>query len=73
MPSREAALVYLLVFALGSVAGMVAFSLALGLPAASLSAAGGGRRALAAATGLLSLACGAAVIHRIGSAQGLWA
>jgi high-affinity nickel-transport protein len=73
MPTREAAIVYLLVFALGSVAGMVAFSLALGLPAASLSSAGGGRRALAAATGLVSLACGAAVIQRSGALQGLWA
>lgn len=58
MPTRSAALVYLGVFGLGTIAGMVALSLALGLPAARASSSRRGRRWLVTASGWGSLAVG---------------
>lgn len=68
MPTPAAALSYLLVFGLGTIAGMVAFSFALGVPAARLSASAPFSRWVTAGTGMLSLLFGAWVIYEIGFA-----
>lgn len=68
MPGPASALAYLLVFGLGTIAGMVAFSLALGIPAARLSASAAFSRWVTAGTGMLSLLFGAWVIYEIGFA-----
>jgi hypothetical protein len=70
MPAPAAAIVYLLVFALGSVAGMVAFSLLLGAPLVALGEEASWRRGLTALTGLVSLAFGAHLLHRLGWLSG---
>jgi len=71
MPTPAAALVYLVVFGLGTIAGMVAFSLVLGAPFAALGEAGRWQRPLTAGTGLLSLGFGAWLILRLGLTGGL--
>jgi len=68
MRTPAAALVYLLVFALGTIAGMVTFSLALGAPIARLGASPGLSRWVTAGTGMLSLIFGAYLIYEIGFA-----
>jgi len=68
MPTPAAALAYLLVFGLGTIAGMVAFSLALGAPFARLGASAGASRWVTAGTGMLSLLFGAYLIYQIGFA-----
>jgi hypothetical protein len=71
MPTPAAALVYLVVFGLGSIAGMVAFSLVLGAPFAALGEVGRWRRPLTAGTGLLSLGFGAWLVLQVGITEGL--
>jgi high-affinity nickel-transport protein len=66
MPTPGAALAYLVVFGLGTIAGMVAFSLALGAPIARLGSHAGLSRWVTAGTGLLSLLFGAYLIYEIG-------
>ena len=68
MPTPAAALAYLAVFGLGTIAGMVAFSLALGAPFARLGASAGVSRWVTAGTGMLSLLFGAYLIYEIGFA-----
>lgn len=68
MPTPTAAMAYLLVFGLGTIAGMVAFSLALGAPFARLPASAGLSRWVTAGTGMLSLIFGAYLIYEIGFA-----
>jgi high-affinity nickel-transport protein len=70
MPTPTAAFAYLAVFGLGSVVGMVGFSLALGAPAAQMSSRAGFQRSLAAATGAVSVACGVWLLHRTGLPEG---
>lgn len=71
MPTPSAALVYLLVFGIGNVAGMAAFSLALGAPLAAAGHTPARRARLAMGTGLASLVCGLWLIHRVGVLEGL--
>jgi hypothetical protein len=59
------------VFGLGSIAGMVAFSLVLGAPFAALGEVGRWRRPLTAGTGLLSLGFGAWLVLQVGITEGL--
>jgi high-affinity nickel-transport protein len=73
MPTPATAFAYLLVFGVGNVAGMLAFSLALGAPLAALGHTAVWRSRLAAGTGLASLACGLWLIHRVGVVEGLLA
>ena len=68
MPGPAAALAYLLVFGAGTIAGMVAFSLALGVPVARLPAAAPLARWVTAGTGVVSLLFGAWVIYEFGFA-----
>ena len=68
MPGSAAALVYLLVFALGTIAGMVAFSVVLVAPFARLGASAPFSRWVTAGTGMLSLLFGAYLIYEIGFA-----
>jgi hypothetical protein len=68
MPTAGAALAYLLVFGLGTIAGMVAFSLALGAPFARLGSSAVASRWVTAGTGMLSLLFGAYLIYAIGFA-----
>ena len=68
MHTQAAALAYLLVFGLGTIAGMVAFSLVLGAPFARLGASAGLSRWVTAGTGMLSLLFGAYLIYEIGFA-----
>ena len=68
MHTRAAALAYLLVFGLGTIAGMVAFSLALGVPFTRLGASAGLSRWVTAGTGMLSLLFGAYLIYDVGFA-----
>ena len=71
MPTPSAALAFLLVFGIGNVAAMAAFSLALGAPLAAAGRAPAWRPRLAAGTGLASLLCGIWLIHRVGVVEGL--
>jgi high-affinity nickel-transport protein len=68
MPTPPAALAYLVVFGLGTIAGMVAFSLALGVPFARAGSSAPFARWVTAGTGVVSLAFGAWVIWEIGFA-----
>ena len=68
MPTPAAALAYLVVFGLGTIAGMVAFSLALAAPFARLGTSAGFSRWITAGTGMVSLLFGAYLIYEIGFA-----
>ena len=68
MHTRAAALAYLVVFGLGTITAMLAFSLALGAPFARLGASAGLSRWVTAGTGMLSLLFGAYLIYEIGFA-----
>jgi hypothetical protein len=68
MPTPGAALAYLAVFALGTIMGMVAFSLALAAPFARLGSWSGASRWVTAGTGVVSLCFGAWLIYEIGFA-----
>ena len=68
MPTPAAALAYLALFGLGTIAGMVAFSLALGAPLARLGVSSGFSRWVTAGTGVVSLLFGAWLIYEIGFA-----
>ncbi len=71
MPTPAAALAYLAVFSLGTVAGMVALSLGVGLPLAAASGRPRARRWLVAGSGALSVAVGLWTVWQIGFVQGL--
>jgi hypothetical protein len=71
MPTPGAALAYLMVFGLGTIAGMVGFSLALGAPLARLGAQAPLSRWVTASTGMVSLLFGAWVIYELGFAAAL--
>ena len=72
MPTPAAALAYLAVFSLGTVAGMVTLSLGVGLPmAAAASARPSAQRWLVAGSGALSLGVGLWTVWQIGFVQGL--
>ncbi len=58
MPTRGAALAYLGVFGVGTIAGMLVLSLALGLPVARAGSSRRGRRWLVTASGVASLVVG---------------
>ncbi|MBW2234964.1 MAG: hypothetical protein JRG85_06130 [Deltaproteobacteria bacterium] len=71
MPGPAEALVYLAVFAAGTLAGMVGVSLSLGAPLAWLSARPGGARAVSLASGLAALGFGGWMLWRAGVGGGL--
>lgn len=71
MPSAEAALLYLGVFGVGSVAGMIAFSLAMAAPAAAIDLTPARHRFVMAATGGASLVFGSYLLYEVGIVQGL--
>ncbi len=71
MPGPAEALVYLAVFAAGTLAGMVGVSLGLGAPLAWLSARPGGARAVSLASGLAALGFGGWMLWRAGVGGGL--
>jgi high-affinity nickel-transport protein len=66
MPGPAAALLYLAVFGVGSVAGMVAFSLVVGGPLSLFANAAGQRRFVLAASGLVSLFFGSYLLYAVG-------
>jgi high-affinity nickel-transport protein len=68
MPTPGAALAYLAVFGLGTIAGMVAFSAAVAAPFARLGSGPGAVRWVTAGTGVVSLLFGAWLIYEIGFA-----
>lgn len=71
MPSAGAALAYLAVFALGTIGGMVALSLGLGLPAAFARDRPGFARWALAGSGCLSIAVGLYLVVEVGVATRL--
>jgi high-affinity nickel-transport protein len=71
MPTPGAAVVYLGVFGLGTVAGMAAFSLALGAPFALLRHRPGARRLVTAVTGAVSLGFGTWLLYGVSVLGGL--
>lgn len=71
MPGPAEALVYLAVFAAGTLAGMVGVSLGLGAPLAWLSARPGGARAVSLTSGLAALGFGGWMLWRAGIGGGL--
>lgn len=68
MPGVGAALAYLCVFALGTVGGMVAMSLGLGLPAALAGGRPGLSRWLLGGSGVVSIAVGLLLLVEVGVA-----
>jgi high-affinity nickel-transport protein len=68
MPSPGAALAYLLVFGLGTVGGMVAMSLGLGLPASLASGRPGLARWVLGGSGAVSIAVGLLLLFEVGVA-----
>lgn len=68
MPSAGAALAYLLVFGLGTVGGMMAMSLGLGLPAALASGRPGLAGWLLGGSGVASIAVGLLLLFEVGVA-----
>lgn len=68
MPGSGAALAYLLVFGLGTVGGMVAMSLGLGLPAALASGRPGLARWVLGGSGVVSIAVGLLLLLEVGAA-----
>lgn len=71
MPSSGAALVYLLVFGLGTIGGMVAMSLGLGLPAALASGRPGLLPWVLGGSGAVSVAVGLLLLVEVGVATRL--
>jgi high-affinity nickel permease len=71
MPSASAALVYLLVFGIGTVAGMVAMSLGLGLPAALASGRPGLLPWVLGGSGAVSVGVGLLLLVEVGVATRL--
>lgn len=65
MPDAATALVYLAIFGVGTMAGMVAFSLLLGAPLAALGEGAAWQRLASAATGIVSLLFGTHLIHSL--------
>jgi high-affinity nickel-transport protein len=68
MPGVGAALAYLFVFALGTIGGMVAMSLGLGLPAALAGGRPGLSRWLLGGSGVVSIAVGLLLLVEVGVA-----
>jgi high-affinity nickel-transport protein len=68
MPTTAAALAYLAVFGLGTIAGMVACTVALGAPLSLIGGAAGLRRVATGATGAASLLFGGIVLWQVGGA-----
>jgi high-affinity nickel-transport protein len=71
MPGTGAALAYLLVFGVGTIGGMVAMSLGLGLPAALASGRPGLARWVLGGSGVVSIAVGVALLVEVGVAARL--
>jgi high-affinity nickel-transport protein len=71
MPGPAAAILYLAIFSLGTVAGMVAISLGVGAPLALASGSSPVQRLIVAGSGALSLGLGLWVVWRIGFTQGI--
>jgi high-affinity nickel-transport protein len=71
MPSASAALVYLLVFGLGTIGGMIAMSLGLGLPAALASGRPGLMPWVLGGSGAVSVAVGLLLLVEVGVATRL--
>lgn len=72
MPSSSAAFAYLAVFGLGTIGGMVAMSLGLGLPAAMASGRPGLARWVLGGSGVASIAIGLLLLVEVGvAARGL--
>ena len=71
MPTIGTALVYLAVFGAGTMAGMVALSLALGAPFAVANGHAGFGRPLSLATGVASVAFGSWLVYHVSTAQGI--
>ncbi len=71
MPGPAAALLYLAIFSLGTIAGMVALSLGVGAPLALASGHSPVQRWIVAGSGALSLGLGLWVVWRIGITEGI--
>jgi hypothetical protein len=69
LPGPGAAVAYLLVFGLGTLGGMAAVSLGLGLPLARLAGAARARRWAVASTGVLSVTVGLYLVANVGLAH----
>ena len=71
MPGPAAAILYLAIFSLGTIAGMVAISLGVGAPLALASGRSPVQRWIVAGSGALSLGLGLWVVWRIGITEGI--
>ena len=71
MPTVATALAYLAVFCLGTLGGMAAISLGIGVPLSHAGAIPGAQRWIVAGSGALSIAFGAFIVYDIGFVQGL--
>ena len=66
MPTTSAALVYLLIFGIGTLTGMVGFSAALGVPLAAVGRNPRAGRLVCVGTGLVSIALGCLIVFEFG-------
>jgi high-affinity nickel-transport protein len=71
MPSPAAAVLYLAVFSLGTIGGMVAISLGFGAPLALASAHSHAQRWIVAGSGAVSLGLGLWLVWKIGVVEGV--
>ena len=71
MPTPAAAIAYLLLFGIGTIAGMIGSSLLLFAPLTWLGRGAGAQRAALACTGVVSLLLGCFLVYEIGTAGGL--
>jgi len=71
MPSPAAAVLYLAVFSLGTIGGMVAISLGVGAPLALASARSHAQRWIVAGSGAVSLGLGLWLVWKIGVVEGV--
>lgn len=71
MPTPSEALLYLLVFCVGTILGMAGVSLGIGVPLGFAGRIPGAHRWLVAGSGALSIAFGAWLVYDVGFVQGL--
>jgi hypothetical protein len=71
MPGPTAAIIYLAIFSLGTIVGMVAISLGVGAPLALASGRSRAQRWIVAGSGVLSLGLGLWLVWKIGVVEGI--
>jgi len=71
MPSLAAAMLYLAIFSVGTIGGMVAISLGVGAPLALASARSHAQRWIVAGSGAVSLGLGLWLVWKIGVVEGI--